>query len=51
MKKLAIILTCAALTSCGIPVQVRLDYTNPETGLTGSAGYSSKSGIDVHVSK
>ena len=51
MKTLACILACVALSSCGLPVAIRLDYTDPDSGLILGGGYSSKSGLEVSASK
>ena len=51
MKTLAIIINAIALTSCGIPVVVATSYTDPETGLTVSGAYSSKSGVIIEARK
>ena len=51
MKTLCIILASLALASCGIPVAITADYTDPETGLTLGGGYSSKGGIVINASK
>ena len=54
MKTLAIIIAAVCLTSCGstgIPFRIRLNYHHPDTGIDVGAGYSSKRGIEVDVSK
>ena len=51
MKTIAILLALVGLTSCGVPVAVSVDYTDPDTGLAVGAGYSSKGGLKVEASK
>ena len=51
MKTLAIIISAIALTSCGLPIRIVTSYEHPDTGLTVSGAYSSKSGIEIEASK
>jgi hypothetical protein len=51
MKTLAIILSAIALTSCGIPLRIVTSYEDPDTGLTFSGAYSSKSGLQIEARK
>ena len=50
MKAIAIIIAAIALSSCGTPVRVGVDFTDPETGLTLGGSYSAK-GVIIDVSK
>jgi hypothetical protein len=51
MKTIACILAVVALSSCGIPIALRADYTDPDSGLVIGGGYSSKGGLEIEVSK
>ena len=51
MKTLACILACVSLSSCGLPVAIRFDYTDPDTGANVGGSYSSKDGLEISASK
>jgi len=51
MKTILIILAVPFFASCGLPLRVSLDYTDPDSGLNVGAGYSSKSGLEIEASK